>query len=74
MKTLFFFTFLFLNGSFQNTTQKQQEVYICDSPYAKKYHLKENCKGLSECTHIIKKLTKLEANEKGFSICLLEKK
>lgn len=39
-------------------------VYICDSPNARKYHYKENCRGLSNCNYKIIETT-LEKSEKA---------
>jgi hypothetical protein len=48
-------------------------VYICDSPGAKKYHLKESCKGLRSCQRRIIKLTLDQAKKKGRTLCGWEK-
>lgn len=44
-------------------------VYICNSSGAKKYHLKENCKGLSTCQHKILKMTLEKAKADGKTLC-----
>lgn len=44
-------------------------VYICNSKGAKKYHLKEFCRGLSACKHEVVKVTLKEAKEKGLELC-----
>ncbi|MBF6642144.1 hypothetical protein IVB69_11685 [Flavobacterium sp. J49] len=44
-------------------------VYICNSKGAKKYHLKEFCRGLSACKHEVIKVTLKEAKEKGLDLC-----
>jgi hypothetical protein len=48
-------------------------VYICESPYAKRYHLKANCHGLSHCTHKVIKVTLEEAKKRGKTLCGYEK-
>lgn len=48
-------------------------VYICDSPGAKKYHLRENCKGLQNCRHKVIKVTLALAKRKGRTLCGYEK-
>ena len=53
-----------------NTIHK--EVYICEGKYSKKYHLKKNCNGLSNCSTEIYKVTLSEAKEKGRTICAIE--
>ena len=37
--------------------QSDKTVYICGSGKADKYHLKENCRGLSNCQYKIVKTT-----------------
>ena len=44
-------------------------VYICNSKGAKKYHLKEFCRGLSACKHEVVKVTLKEAKERGLDLC-----
>ena len=50
------------------------DVYICDSPGAKSYHLKENCRGLSNCQHKLIIMTLEKAKRKGRTLCAWEKK
>ncbi|RKS00568.1 hypothetical protein [Flavobacterium sp. 102] len=45
------------------------KVYICNSKGAKKYHLKEFCRGLSACKHEVIKVTVKVAKEKGLDLC-----
>lgn len=45
------------------------DVYICNSKGAKKYHLKEFCRGLSACKHEVIKVTLKEAQAKGLGLC-----
>jgi hypothetical protein len=49
------------------------DVYICDSPGAAKYHLRQDCKGLRNCRHRVIKITLEEAKRKGRTLCALEK-
>jgi 5-bromo-4-chloroindolyl phosphate hydrolysis protein len=51
----------------------EKKVYICDSPKAKKYHLKNDCRGLSHCTHRIIKIDLGEAKKRKFELCKYEK-
>jgi hypothetical protein len=67
MKTLFLLIAL---SAYTQTTPKN--VYICDSPYAKKYHLKNDCHGLSRCTHRIIEITLEGAKKRKFELCKLE--
>lgn len=46
-----------------------ENVYICDSKGAKKYHLTETCRGLNACKHEIVKVTLKEAKDKGLDLC-----
>jgi len=49
------------------------DVYICKSKGAKKYHLIKDCRGLSNCKADIIKVTLKEAQGQGKGICGLEK-
>lgn len=51
------------------TSFSSSDVYICVSPGAKKYHYNENCRGLSNCKHEIRKVSKSEALDKGLGLC-----
>ena len=70
MKPLLF-SFLLLSGL--SCTTATTMVYICDSPNARRYHYKENCRGLSNCDHRILKVTLEEAKQRNLSPCHLEK-
>jgi len=48
-------------------------VYVCDSPGAKKYHYRADCRGLSNCSHRIVKMTVDEAKKRGKTRCGWEK-
>ena len=50
----------------------QSDVYICASKGAKKYHLSKTCRGLSNCKHQIKTVTKKEAQNSGLTLCAWE--
>lgn len=56
----------------QISIQKKNTVYFCDSNYAKKYHLRNDCKGLSHCTHKIIELTLEEAKKRKLELCKFE--
>lgn len=73
MKLLVVCTFLVVLSSF-GSRGEPTSVYICDSPYATKYHYNKSCEGLSKCIHEIKQLTLTEAQEKKYSLCGYEKK
>ncbi|MFP9100588.1 hypothetical protein ACLI09_16180 [Flavobacterium sp. RHBU_24] len=45
------------------------EVYICDSKGAKRYHLDKACTGLSQCKAEIKKVTLEDAKSSGKTLC-----
>jgi hypothetical protein len=68
MKTLFLL--ITLLAHFQ--TAPKAGVYICDSPTAKKYHLRNDCRGLSRCTHRIIEITLEEAKKRKFELCKLD--
>jgi hypothetical protein len=50
-------------------TNSAEEVYICDSKNATKYHKKEFCRGLSACKKETKKVTLKEAKDLGLTLC-----
>ncbi|KGO85509.1 hypothetical protein Q765_15925 [Flavobacterium rivuli WB 3.3-2 = DSM 21788] len=49
------------------------DVYICKSKGAKKYHLIKDCRGLSNCKTEISKVTLKEAQGQGKDLCGFEK-
>lgn len=54
------------------TPPHASNVYICNGKYSKKYHLSENCSGLSNCSTKIEKVTLKEAKDKGRTLCKSE--
>ncbi len=71
MKTLLFLSVLLLFISFAPPANKN--VYICNRPNGKRFHFKEDCKGLQACTHKIEKVTLEEARKAGKTACGYEK-
>jgi hypothetical protein len=51
---------------------KTDYVYICDGPYSKVYHKSQDCKGLSNCSTKIYKITLDEAIKMGRRACKIE--
>lgn len=49
-----------------------EEVYICNSKNAKKYHLTENCQGLRNCKSETIKITLAKAKDQGKTLCGFE--
>lgn len=45
------------------------KVFVCKSTGAKKYHFKESCGGLKQCTHQVVTMTVKEAEGKGLGLC-----
>lgn len=70
MKTIILLSLLAFGGQYTN---QSSSVYICVSPTAKKYHFSKNCRGIQKCTHEIKEVTKSDAINKGYTVCLIEK-
>ena len=68
-KKLLLTILLFPLVSFTNAN----DVYICKSKGAKKYHLVEDCRGLSNCKAEISKVTLKEAQGQGKDLCGFEK-
>jgi hypothetical protein len=64
--------FLLIALSAHMQTMPKDSVYICDSPSAKKYHLKNDCRGLSRCTHRIIEITLEDAKKRKFELCKFE--
>jgi hypothetical protein len=65
MKYSLLFAFIVLT-SFQPVETK---VYLCGSTGAKKYHYKENCRGLNACKHEIVKTSLSKAQTYGLTLC-----
>lgn len=57
----------------QAEPSKKKEVYICNSQNGKRFHYKENCEGLQNCTHKIEKITLKEARKAGKTRCGYER-
>ena len=55
-----------LSTSFVGTETK---VYICKGKSSKKYHLKKNCRGLSNCSTKTYEVTLKEAKELKRTLC-----
>jgi hypothetical protein len=68
MKTLFLFLLVGLKPAATDTSK----VYVCDSQYAKKYHLTSTCRGLSNCNYRIKKVSVKDAKTTGKTLCKWE--
>ncbi|WP_316738088.1 hypothetical protein [Pedobacter aquatilis] len=70
MKTLSLSILILMNIACKETTS---EVYICNSGKASKYHLKSNCRGLSNCQYKIVKTTLDKAKKEEKTLCGWEK-
>lgn len=66
MKTLLI---SFIAGFLLASSTPDATVYICNGPESKKYHFKEDCRGLKSCSTKIEKTTLKEAKEKGRTLC-----
>jgi 5-bromo-4-chloroindolyl phosphate hydrolysis protein len=51
----------------------REMVYVCDSRNAVRYHLKEDCRGLSNCTYRVLKVSLEEAKREGKTLCKWER-
>jgi hypothetical protein len=65
MKYTLLLLFVFLT-SFRPS---ESSVYICGSTGAKKYHLKETCRGLSSCRSERVKISLKKAQGYGLTLC-----
>ncbi|HRE78835.1 MAG TPA: hypothetical protein PLL09_13540 [Flavobacterium sp.] len=63
-KLLLILLFPLLSGS-----DMAEDVYICNSKNATKYHKKEFCRGLGACKKETKKVTLKEAKDLGLTLC-----
>ena len=71
MKTLLLsFVASMLMAASSSTTS--DTVYLCNGKSSKKYHLKEDCRGLNNCSTKIEKTTLKVAKEKGRTLCGFE--
>ncbi|MBB5395079.1 hypothetical protein [Mucilaginibacter sp. AK015] len=73
MKTALLFLFLIntgCKGGVAVTADKM--VYVCDSKGAKRYHFREHCRGLSNCSVRVLKITLEKAKEEGKTLCKWE--
>jgi hypothetical protein len=63
---------LFLIITFNLYQKDIKTVFICNSDGAKKYHLKSNCRGLSNCQHKVIPVTLGKAKGQGKTLCKWE--
>ncbi|MGQ2984846.1 hypothetical protein [Flavobacterium sp.] len=54
---------------FSTFTPTANDVYICNGPKSFKYHLKDNCRGLKNCSTEIEKVSLDAAKKKGRTLC-----
>ena len=69
MKTLLLLLLLSLNV----TQNASTTVYICSGAKGKKYHLRSDCRGLSNCSHRLVKMKLSDAEKEGRTLCGFEK-
>lgn len=60
------------NVTWPTATKKVNYVYICEGPYSKVYHKSATCRGLSNCSTRIYKVTLEEAQKLGRRPCKIE--
>ena len=60
------------NFTASTTAAKTEYVYICEGRYSKVYHKSATCKGLSNCSTKIYKVTLDEAVKMGRRPCKIE--
>ncbi|WP_133548042.1 hypothetical protein [Salegentibacter sp. 24] len=61
-----------MNSSTHSEESLITTAYICKGKYSKKYHYKEDCRGLSNCSTSIYKTTVADAKESGRGLCGFE--
>lgn len=62
----------FLSLMVRNTMADRKLVYVCQSPYAHRYHRTKNCSGLANCRHNLIMITIDSARKSGRTLCHLE--
>lgn len=72
MKPLLMLFFFLTNATCQEK-KESPTVYLCDSPNAKKYHYKVDCRGLSNCSYKTIKTTLEKAKKDKKTRCGWEK-
>jgi hypothetical protein len=60
------------NFTISTTKSKVEYVYLCEGPYSKVYHRSATCRGLSNCSTRIYKVTLEEAQKLGRRPCKFE--
>ena len=55
--------------TFVQDQSKSSKVYICTGPQSKRYHITQNCRGLSKCSGTIKTITLEDAQKMGRTPC-----
>jgi hypothetical protein len=58
---------------FLYSSSTENEVYICNSKNATKFHFNQFCRGLSACKKETKTVTLKEAKDKKLTLCSWEK-
>ena len=57
---------------FSTYNMVQSDVYICKGGSSKVYHKSDRCRGLSNCSTVISKVTTDEAKKLGRRACKIE--
>jgi len=63
------YTLLLLFIFFSSFCPPPTQVFICGPTGAKKYHYKENCRGLTACRHVLTKVSESQAQGYGLTLC-----
>lgn len=63
------YTLLLLFICFSSFRSATTYVFICGPTGAKKYHYKENCRGLTACRHVLTKVSVSQAQGYGLTLC-----
>ena len=71
-KLLFLLVFIPLVFTCSDSNSYEKDVFICKGPSSKKFHLKSNCRGLSNCSTKIYKVNITEAKRIGRTLCGFE--
>lgn len=69
MKTLLLLIIFFTQTNFS----QPNAVYVCSSGTSKKYHYKQDCRGLKNCQYKLLKISLDKAVKEGKTLCKWEK-
>ena len=64
--------YIFFVALFTGYSSVESDVYVCKGGSSKRYHKSEKCRGLSNCSTKIYKISKAEAKKMNRTPCKIE--